>query len=128
MTRQPTHHGYAVNVKDNDLAEAVERAAAEPAERAHWEREMSTQKMTTWTDTPQQKAVLRQSRTAHKVRADFPQHTRVEGFTGERGTGAFGTVYRHVPHTNAQGGVLVIDWDSGVRGRSSPIAVRRVDR
>lgn len=83
---------------------------------------------TGWTDTPQQRAILRQHRIARKVRRDFPQGTRVEGFTGERGTGIFGTVYRHVPHTNAQGGVLIVDWDNGIRGRNSPIAVRRLER
>jgi hypothetical protein len=83
--------------------------------------------MTDWTDTKQQRAVLRQNATARKVRRDFPQGTRVEGFTGAHGTGAYGTVYRHVPHTNAQGGVLVVDWDNGVRGRISPVAVRPAD-
>jgi hypothetical protein len=71
-----------------------------------------------WADTPQQKAILRQNATARKVRADYPQGTRVT--TGRMD----GTVYRHVPHSNAQGGVLVVDWDNGVRGRVSPIAVR----
>jgi hypothetical protein len=77
-------------------------------------------------DTRQQTAILRQNRTARKVRRDFPQGTRVEGFTGTTGTGSFGTVDRHVPHSNAQGGVLVIDWDNGRRGRHSPISVRKV--
>jgi hypothetical protein len=76
-------------------------------------------------DTPQQKAILRQNKPARKVRADFPAGTRVEGFTGAKGTGAFGTVKRHVPHTNAQGGVLVVEWDSGTTGRHSPISVRK---
>lgn len=70
-----------------------------------------------WIDTPQQQAILRQSRTARRVRRDFPQGTRV------RTRVMSGTVYRHVPHTNAQGGVLVVDWDNGVRGRVSPVAV-----
>jgi hypothetical protein len=76
-------------------------------------------------DTRQQRAILRQNATARKVRRDFPKGTRVEGFTGERGTGAFGTVERHVPHTNAQGGVLIVAWDNGSVGRSSPISVRK---
>lgn len=76
--------------------------------------------MSTWTDTPQQKAILRQNKVARNVRRDYPQGTPVVSTAGMRGT-----VYRHVPHTNAQGGVLVIDWDNGVRGRTSPIAVRR---
>jgi hypothetical protein len=78
------------------------------------------------TDTKQQKAILRQSKTARAVRRDFPEGTRVEGFTGARGTGSFGTVQRHVPHTNAQGGVLVVQWDNGREGRHSPISVRKV--
>jgi hypothetical protein len=77
-------------------------------------------------DTKQQSAVLRQSAVARKVRRDFPPGTRVEGFTGVKGTGSFGTVARHVPHSNAQGGVLVIDWDNGHRGRHSAVAVRKV--
>jgi hypothetical protein len=82
--------------------------------------------MTDWIDTSQQRAVLRQNKTARNVRRDFPQGTRVEGFTGQHGTGAFGTVKRHVPHTNAQGGVLIVEWDNGICGRISPVAVRRV--
>jgi hypothetical protein len=81
--------------------------------------------MTSWTDTPAQKRCLRQHKTARKVRASFPQGTRVEGFTGEAGTGELGTVYRHVPGGNSQGGYLVVDWDSGKQGRHSPVALRR---
>jgi hypothetical protein len=77
-------------------------------------------------DTRQQQATLRQSATARKVRARFPAGTRVEGFTGERGTGSFGSVRRHVPQGNAQGGLLVVEWDNGVVGRHSPCSVRRV--
>lgn len=77
------------------------------------------------TDTRQQRAVLRQNRTARAVRADYPAGTRVEGFTGQHGTGAFGTVKRHVPHTNAQGGVLIVQWDNGSEGRHSPVSVRK---
>lgn len=73
------------------------------------------------TDTPQQRAALRQSRTARKVRERFPEGTRVTAGAGE------GTVKRHVPQGNAQGGHLVVLWDNGVTGRHSPIALRRVD-
>lgn len=75
-----------------------------------------------WTDTPQQKAVLRQNKTARKVRAMYPQGTRVTTGIME------GTVYRHVPHTNAQGGVVVVDWDNGIRGRIGPIAIKPVEQ
>jgi hypothetical protein len=39
-----------------------------------------------------------------------------------------GTVYRHVPQSNAQGGVLVVDWDNGVRGRIGPIVLTQAGR
>ncbi len=77
--------------------------------------------MTTWTDTPQQKACLRQSRIARAVRRDYPQGQRIASTAGREGT-----VYRHVPGTNAQGGHLVVDWDTGGRGRVSPINVRPI--
>lgn len=70
-------------------------------------------------DTPQQKAILRQSRTARAVRAAFPVGTRVEGAPG-----VFGTVTRHVPASNGQGGHLTVQWDSGTVGRHSPIALK----
>jgi hypothetical protein len=81
-------------------------------------------------DTPQQKAVLRQNRTARTVRERFPVGTRVivtPGAGAEPRPGAqMGTVRRHVPQTNAQGGYLVVAWDSGVEGRISPGSVRSV--
>jgi hypothetical protein len=56
------------------------------------------------------------------VRELYPQGTRVS-------TGAMqGTVYRHVPQSNAQGGVLVVDWDNGVRGRVGPIVLTQAGR
>lgn len=69
-------------------------------------------------DNPQQKAALRQSRAARRVRELFPEGTRVT--TGA----ATGTVVRHVPLTNAQGGYLTVQWDSGVVGRINPISVK----
>ena len=79
----------------------------------------------TWQDTKQQKAVLRQSKTARKVRAMYPQGTRV-GSTPDMGETFLmsGTVYRHIPQTNAQGGVVIVDWDNGIRGRIGPINIR----
>ena len=41
----------------------------------------------------------------------FPEGTRVQGAPG-----AQGTVIRHVPGMNAQGGHLVVQWDSGQVG------------
>lgn len=80
-------------------------------------------------DTPQQKAILRQSATARKVRRMYPAGTRVEGTSGAggEGRGGYGTVRRHVPMTNAQGGTLTVEWDSGHVGRVSPGSVRKVE-
>ncbi len=71
-------------------------------------------------DTPQQKSILRRSRTARKVRAMYPEGTRVTSGKAE------GTVRRHVPGTNAQGGYLVVEWDSGYTGRISAISIKEV--
>jgi hypothetical protein len=71
-------------------------------------------------DTPQQKAILRQCKSARKVRATFPAGTRVVVDV----SGVEGTVRRHVPGTDAQGGYLVVEWDNGVTGRITPINVR----
>lgn len=68
------------------------------------------------TDTAQQKAILRNNATAQKVRKLFPAGTRVQTVAG-----ATGTVRRHVPSTNALGGSLTIEWDTGQVGRVSPI-------
>lgn len=74
-----------------------------------------------WQDTKQQAMLLRRNRIARKVRAMYPQGTRVT-------TGAMeGTVYRHVPGGNSQGGYLVVDWDNGVQGRISPISIKPVE-
>lgn len=73
------------------------------------------------TDTPQQKAALRQSATARKVRARFPVGQRI--VHRESGMGA--VVLRHVPQTNAQGGHLKVRWDNGVVANVGPINVRR---
>jgi hypothetical protein len=68
-------------------------------------------------DTPQQRLALRHNPTARKVRARFPEGTRVETRAGERGT-----VVRHVPATTSLGGVLVVEWENGRIGRITPIA------
>jgi hypothetical protein len=70
-------------------------------------------------DTKQQKAILRTHKTAQKVRERFPAGMWVRARVG----GMDGVVERHVPGTNAQGGVLVIRWDTGHVGRVSPITV-----
>jgi len=79
------------------------------------------------TDTPQQKAILRQSAAARKVRARFPAGTRVVSGGNDRPALAHGEVVRHVPSGNAQGGTLVVLWDSGVTGRHSAVALRHED-
>ena len=65
-------------------------------------------------DTEQQKVALRNTAAARKVRERFPVGTRITGRVG----GQFGTVERHVPGTDAQGGVLVVKWDNGITGRT----------
>lgn len=72
---------------------------------------------------PQQQHILRQSATARKVRALFPEGTRV---TMRPGEGVQGTVVRHVPGLNAQGGYLVVQWDHGVTGRHSAVSLFKV--
>jgi hypothetical protein len=80
------------------------------------------------TDTPQQQAVLRQSRVARKVRAKFPAGTRVASIGGPQSKRQMeGTVKRHVPGTNAQGGYLLVEWDNGITGRIGPISVERLE-
>jgi hypothetical protein len=74
------------------------------------------------TDTKQQAAVLRQSKTAQAVRRQFPEGTRVRpNQSVYAGLTTTGVVKRHIPMTDAQGGVLVVEWDNGTTGRMSPI-------
>jgi hypothetical protein len=77
-------------------------------------------------DTAQQAQALRRNPVARSVRRTFPTGTRVEGWAGSGPTGALGTVKRHVPQNNAQGGYLVIRWDNGETGRHSAISVHPV--
>jgi GNAT superfamily N-acetyltransferase len=82
-------------------------------------------------DTPQQKMALRTNRAARKVRERFGPGTRVVVTPGAgaepRGGAQTGTVRRHVPGTNAQGGYLVVQWDNGREGRINPSSVQRVE-
>lgn len=73
------------------------------------------------TDTPQQRRALRSNKAARWVRKNFPEGTRVTSGVMN------GTVTRHVPGLNAQGGHLVVEWDNGVTGRTGAINVRRIE-
>jgi hypothetical protein len=77
-------------------------------------------------DTPQQARVLRSKsgKAARAVRKKFPVGTRVT--SADHDTGVEGTVQRHVPGLNAQGGHLVVKWDTGTTGNTSAIALRVV--
>lgn len=81
-----------------------------------------------WTDTKQQKAVLRSSSTARKVRARFPAGQRVTSLIHDEPSGILGTVVRHVPGPDAQGGTVTVLWDSGVTGRHTPINLAPIER
>jgi len=72
-------------------------------------------------DTAQQKAILRQSRMARFVRKTYPAGTPIVAPQ----TGWTGTVLRHVPMTDAQGGHLVVEWENGEVGRVTPMNVKR---
>jgi hypothetical protein len=76
-------------------------------------------------DTPQQARILKTNKTARKVRERYGPGTRVGSVGGPDGEiKATGTVIRHVPGGNAQGGYLVVRWDNGQEGRIGPIAVK----
>lgn len=96
-------------------------AAAQPTDGGSMEPSLPPQ------DTPQQAAVLRQSPIAQRVRALYPVGTRVRGYGGSpaKPGNLAGTVVRHVPATNSQGGSLTVLWDNGRRGSSSPSAIIR---
>lgn len=76
-------------------------------------------------DTKQQKAILRQNRTARLVRQKFPPGTRVAAV--DANGVVQGTVERHVPGTSA-GGYLVVRWDNGIVGRPTAMSLMRVER
>ena len=80
--------------------------------------------MTQPKDTPQQRVALRTNEAARKVRKRFPAGTRVTAAGHD--TGLQGTVTRHVPGMNAQGGHLTVLWDNGTEGRHSAVALRPI--
>jgi hypothetical protein len=76
-------------------------------------------------DNPQQRRTLRRHRVSQIVRGKYPAGTRVKA----RASGELGTVERHIPQPNAQGGYLLIKWDrTGTTGRHGPIAIERADQ
>jgi hypothetical protein len=72
--------------------------------------------------TTQQQKALRSNRVARAVRRAFPEGQRVEGACGHHGT-----IERHVPGLNAQGGHLVVRWDNGATGGHSATELKRVE-
>lgn len=81
-------------------------------------------------DTPQQARLMRSKagRTARAVRKLFPVGTRVtSSHPSNTASALVGTVKRHVPAANGQGGHLVVEWDNGHTGNVSPIAIRVVE-
>lgn len=70
-------------------------------------------------DTPYQRRILRLSHAARKVRKRFPPGTPVRVHV----SGWRGTVLRHVPGMNSQGGYLTIRWVDGNTSRMSPMTV-----
>ena len=66
----------------------------------------------------QQRAVLRQSKVARNVHARFTEGVRVRAIDGDDSSPQ-GTVARHIPMMNAQGGTIVVDWPNGTTGRHS---------
>jgi len=77
-------------------------------------------------DTPQHRRILRTHEKAQKARIKFAPGTRVHA-VGSKGD-LTGEVIRHIPGTNSQGGVLLVDWSNGIRGRVNPIAVAPIDK
>jgi hypothetical protein len=77
------------------------------------------------TDTKQQRAVLRRNKAARAARKKFPVGARVT--SADHDGLPVGEVLRHVPHSNAQGGVIVVRWPNGQVGRHGPISLRVVE-
>lgn len=79
--------------------------------------------------TAQERAVLRTNRVARHVHAKFTVGTRVVAADGappvdpnaqpRRFGTVEGTVKRHIPMPNAQGGTIVVEWDNGITGRTN---------
>jgi hypothetical protein len=86
-------------------------------------------------DTLRQRAILRQSGIARRVRAEYPVGSRVHARVFDE-TGSIvvalsvlgGEVLRHVPAVNAQGGHLTVRWDNGHVGHMSPTNLQTVSR
>jgi hypothetical protein len=76
-------------------------------------------------DTKQQKAILRQSKSARAARKKFPVGAHVTSADHEGLP--VGVVVRHVPGSSAQGGVIVVQWPNGQIGRHGPITLRVVN-
>lgn len=77
-------------------------------------------------DTDAHKRILRSNRTAQLIRAKFPAGTRVRMVRKPEFTG---TVFRHIPGTNAQGGDVKVTWDhNGHTGRAYALDIERFDR
>jgi hypothetical protein len=73
-------------------------------------------------DTPYQAALLRRSRASQRTRKRFPAGTRVAAIISGTVSDHYGTVERHVPGIDAQGGYLLVTWDAnGITGRHTPI-------
>jgi hypothetical protein len=70
-------------------------------------------------DTQAQRRALRHNHTARHVRKLFPPDTPIR----VKVSGWRGTVKRHVPQLNSQGGYLVVQWVDGNTSRMSPINV-----
>ena len=79
-------------------------------------------------DTRRQHAILRQSRMARTIRAQYPVGARVHvrvydkaGCTVVALSVLGGEVLRHIPAANARGGYVTVRWDNGHVGHMSPI-------
>lgn len=75
-------------------------------------------------DSDYDKRILRSNKSAQTTRRRFPSGTRVVPREASDATNV-GTVKRHVPGINAQGGYLVVEWDNGTTGRHGPISLKR---
>lgn len=74
-------------------------------------------------DNDEQRRILRSNKSAQTTRRRFPSGTRVVPREASDATNV-GTVKRHVPGVNAQGGYLLVEWDNGATGRHGPIALK----
>lgn len=88
-------------------------------------------KKDTWHFDPQDsdydKRILRSNKSSQTTRRKFPAGTRVLPQHPDADPTYVGTVKRHVPGHNAQGGYLLVEWPNGVTGRHGPISLRRAE-